>query len=237
MSEGGGRKLLLGGGALAVAAVVLVLVTPASQPPDRTEAIVMIDPTPEPTTLASALRCDSDVFLRPGWQGEYPGPAVDVLRPSERPGRATPCSSDTARCTLPIGLYHPWASRDGGYATLRAVDRYRARQAVEPMSVSGGPAPTIEAGTTVGVVFDLGEAMCLVHVGDREAVIDCPALTPDRFELVSNAGSDDIQVMQVDCAEGHRAWVDVPDSMVEDPDIAPGRIVGFGEVQPSTGPR
>lgn len=180
------------------------------------------------------VACADGRHIVPTWQGEYPGPIVQVDRPVVVNARLGPCQvAAPVTCTVPAGLYHPWAAGAGGYVTVRGTDRYRARRAVE---VEPGGGRVVPAGEVIDVVAYLGEGFCAFG-GTWDGVLSsCPEQVADgQGEVFEPLGTEPVgaveqQFFSVACAEGPQGWVLAGDALLGTPGVREGVLVGYGEV-------
>lgn len=190
--------------------------------------------TPPAATAPSA--CPPGVARTMGWQGEYPSPVIHVKQEVLLPAHVDPCEAATEMtCTLAPGVYHPWsATTSAGYATVRPVDVYRAKVAMD-VELDAGGTKAVAAGTTVNVPFYMGEGFCAFEAAGATWQGECPGMGGDEdpWETVSKHDGGDRQLMSVPCADGRTGWIDVDASLMGRPEVAEGTIVGYGEVGPS----
>ena len=119
--------------------------------------------------------CPEGVVVNPGWEGEYPGPVVDVTKAATVSARAEPCQRAAAQqCTVPAGLYHPWSEVEAAYRTVRGVDRYEVLKDTRIGEIE------VSAGTEGSVVAYLAEGYCTFDVGGRKAEAMCPGVADDE---------------------------------------------------------
>ncbi|MBX2798909.1 MAG: hypothetical protein KTR31_14630 [Myxococcales bacterium] len=185
----------------------------------RTEA-----PAPEPPR-----GCPPGVALAPGWPGEYPEPVVEIVRPITTPGRTQACDpQSTTPCTLPAGLYHPWAKTQAHYATLRAVERYEVATAHTLGSESVTP------GTVVEMLQYIGEGFCLFAIGDRHTQADCPdqieKRSPGTLKALAGVERAPENWFRVQCTEGHSGWIHASEALLAIEGVRRGKTTGYGEV-------
>jgi hypothetical protein len=166
-----------------------------------------------------------------GWQGEYPAPPVWVPVDTPLPARTDPCAPDTDRtCTVPAGLYHPWAA-DGpaaGFITVRPSEPF---EAARDLALDGDP---VAAGTRVAVVFYAGEGFCQFAWGDQTAFDSCPGMAEDDGWLaLPVAEHPEQQLFTARCLESpdQPAHVDVLDALASE-GVVEAWILGWGEVGP-----
>ncbi|MEZ4237272.1 MAG: hypothetical protein R3F59_14205 [Myxococcota bacterium] len=182
----------------------------------------------ERTADTEKTSCGEGVLVNGGWEGEYPSPIPDVREPVATKGRKGPCQPEpTVACTVPPGLYHPWAEITADFRTVRGVDRYRATRDLKLDDID------VSAGTEVWVTAYHGEGYCSVKVGDREAQAECPGMFEgDGFEEVAKSQVPRRQLVRVACTEGAQAWIDA-DALMKLPGVREGEIVEFGKVGPA----
>ena len=198
-----------------------------------TEPEVMGEPT-------AALPCPEGIIDSVGWEGEYPGPVVQVLQPVTVPARSSACEREPSlRCTLAPGLYHPWSTDFPGvvdYHTVRAIERFEVLQPIAmPDDVEG--APLLPVGTIVEVLLYLGEGLCSVRVGGVESPSSCPEMIDDigGKPVFRHLPGDQVgarQLFAFSCLEGGRAWIEVDVPLLAREEIVEGAITGYGEIGP-----
>jgi hypothetical protein len=177
--------------------------------------------------------CSADIMASEAWEGEYPGPSVDVRRPVTVPGFAHPCdAAATLNCKLVQGVYHPWSTTTRSrYLTVQAVHRYRART---PVTVTQEDASSrvLPAGTIVSVPVYLGENICAFELGDLRWTAECP----------DDAGWDNVyarpegsgrKLFLADCDGGRAGWVEVDASLMTRPEVREGAILEYGVAEPA----
>lgn len=201
---------------------------PTATTPTATTPTTPTTPTATPTPAAApAARCGPDIAQIAFWQGEYPGPIVDVRRPVTVPTRADPCDAEATRtCELPVGVYHPW-SRGEAFVTLRPRERFRV---AAPFTLGEG-GPALAAGAEVTVEGYAGEGYCLYGVAGVGVTASCPgmddaiALEPLGAPVAANSG---VQLFRDPCG----TWVQVDDALMGTDGIGEGTVLGYGEVGP-----
>ncbi len=190
--------------------------------------------TPAATTPAATNRCPEGLVFTGTWQGEYPGPPVDVKSPVTVPARAEACDgAATLQCTVPTGLYHPWSQDPAEFGTIRPVETYRAKRAVT-VQVDDAP-QNLAANDTVVVTTYWGEGNCSLKVGAKTGPGECPNLLEDEqgafFDLVPGRDDADIQLFAVTCAEGTKAWIDADKALFDRPEVAEGGTPEYGKAE------
>jgi hypothetical protein len=162
---------------------------------------------------------------------------VQVDRPVVVQARLGPCeASASVTCTVPAGLYHPWASGPAAFVTVRGTDRYRARRAVE---ADGGSGRVVPAGEVVDVVAYQGEGFC-AYGGTWDGVLgSCPEQVSDATgEVYEAVGTEPVDAAEqefftVPCLEGPQGWVLADDALMRTPGVREGALLGYGEVGPA----
>ncbi len=177
--------------------------------------------------------------MRPGWQGKYPGPIVDVKRDDAIPARSTPCASAPDRTCQPRpALYHPWSkSLPAGpdrFVTVRGVDRW-VFQAAHTMEGKDAP---VAAGTVLEVLFYAGEGYCEQRLaGGAADVGPCPELWGDGVLERQGEGADrpETQLFRAPCGDGTEAWIEGSEAILELPSVSEGELIAYGQVGPAGG--
>ena len=168
------------------------------------------------------------------WQGEYPGPVVHVMSETRLLSRAEPCGPIQGECTVPVGLYHPWASGALGFATVRPILKYRVtRDHIDDAEVS------FSEGDLVEVTVYLGEGFCGMRINGQSESGYCPGVyEDDAFTLLNpeDESRPETQLFKARCADGGDGWIEVGAALTAS-GVEEGVIVGYGEVAPhgSTG--
>lgn len=186
---------------------------------------------PAPVTPA-ATRCPEGVIFFETWQGEYPGPPVDVKTAVTVPARAMPCDAEAAStCTVPVGLYHMGANHDGKFGTIRATEHWKAKRATT-LDMDGKPT-SVAAGDVVVVNGYMGEGFCDVAVGSVSTTTECPSLLEDEggpfFERLPEPEGTDIQLFAANCTEGRELWIDADKALFDRPEVTEGSITEYGK--------
>lgn len=188
-----------------------------------------VAPPPPPTS------CPPDTALETRWPGEYPSPVVQVDAPTQVQARAIVCAVAEQPCTIPPGLYHPWAKdTKARFASLHHTARYEVLQDVLVMSEIGEL--TVAAGTEITQMAYLAEGQCHLFVNGAEVQGECPSNPGAEARYKRRSATPPSKAEQwlgVPCAEGHEAWVRVDDALGELPTVQWGQIKGPGEVGPA----
>jgi len=224
-------SLACGGGTTPVEGDPVVIDVPTPDP-------VVVAPTPAPAPAPAAPRCPEGVHAAPLWQGEYPGPVVNVTKEFTTPARAAACDGEPkGPCTVAVGIYHPWANTAARFATLRPIDKFRLNG---PWTAQTdiGKTLSLTAGDEVEITAYYGEGYCGYRAGGSEFAAMCPDMltTADDkplFEAVSAIEFADIQVLGVDCREGHAGWIDVNDALFALAEVEEGEVIEYGSVGPA----
>lgn len=175
--------------------------------------------------------CAGGLHAAMTWQGEYPGPVVDVQQPVTLKFRRDPCSTVEGECTLAAGLYHPWAMarKATGFATVRPVLRYEAtRNFTDEEGVS------FQKGDIVEVTAYLGEGFCAFRRNGVEDSGYCPNMFDEGVFTLLNPEAEQIpqiQLFEAPCQTGGSGWFVVDDALAR-PEVKEGVITGYGEVGP-----
>jgi hypothetical protein len=211
---------------------------PAAAPPPTGPAAQAEPVLPARTGTPAPATCGPDLYVQPTWPGEYPGPVVQALATVTLPARLDPCEpAPTARCTLPPGLYHPWANQPGQeFRTLSPMRHHRAARPVRFENVDGqGGVVELAAGDTLTVLAYLSEGICTLRSGARTFEGECPGVTgqDDRYETSPASTTIARQFFSIACPEGQRAWIEVEETLEALAEVQWGEIVGYGEVGPS----
>ena len=185
----------------------------------------------------SDLLCPAGTEVTNVWQGEYPGPVVQVKSQVTLPARRDPCAPADLSCTLSPALYHPWAKGEG-FATVVEITRFKVLKPVtievydegEPRTVS------LQTGSMVQVGAYYGEGMCDLRFNGESTVDVCPGMNEGEYEELPGIGFTERQLVKVGCKGGEAAWIDVDDALMARPEITEGAITGYGEVGPAGSP-
>lgn len=189
-------------------------------------------PAPEaPPPAPVATRCPEDVVFFETWQGEYPGPPVDVKGVVTVPARAEACDAEAAlTCTVPVGLYHIWSNDSASFGTIRGIERWKALRATT-LDLDA-PVP-IAAGEVVTMTGYMGEGFCSVTAGKAQSTTQCPSMIEDAqgplFEQIPTREVPEIQLVKVKCTEGRELWFDVDKALFDRPEVAEGAITEYGK--------
>lgn len=206
--------------------------TPSTPPPAPAPA-----PAPEPEPApAPTLPTDSDGntlcpdgrTVYPFWPGEYPSPVLQVDAPFSLQVADTACGAPSRACTVPAGLYHPWAKAlpDGAaFGSRTAPTVYTAEAAFT------WDGRTVSKGDTVQVRTYLAEGMCAMVVAGNPAEGMCPGTEGNPWAEAPRTAPPDDQILQVPCQGGAPGWVVVDAALQARPEVSEGEMVGFGEVQ------
>lgn len=184
----------------------------------------------------AASRCVGDWRAVDFWQGEYPGPVVHVRNPVSLPARSTPCDQDASTtCTVPPGVYHPWGDHKHGFATIRPIERFRARRAVTLENAGR----SVAAGQEVEMTTYLSEGFCMWSI-DGEAFDEyCPGMIADDqgdvFEALNPTVRDapQPQLFLASCTQGASAWIEVGDNFFDGDNLVEGSVIEYGVAGPA----
>jgi hypothetical protein len=185
---------------------------------------------PVPTPTGGGL-CGEGMEASHAWQGEYPGPVVHVMQSARLPFRADPCGAIQGECTVPVGLYHPWAEGGLGFVTVRPVVRYRVTK-----SFTSDDGAAFSEGDILEVVVYFGEGFCGMRLNGEPTDGYCPEmLSEEAFEKLNPEAENipDVQLFQTRCAEGGEGWIEVGTALAA-PGVEEGVITGYGSVGPGT---
>jgi len=173
------------------------------------------------------------------WQGEYPGPIIDVS--SKKSGKTTVQAYKSLRkldapiaCSVINGIYHPWSKTKNSvinYYTITPVEDYKALKTAKLEEY------TIQAGDIITNVVYLSEGFCKANLKNREIEFTCSALqeNPQEFQRLGNAdtGSRQEQWLYIKCEEGHEAFIQ-DSALLKTKGVKKGVIIKYGEVGPHT---
>ncbi len=194
------------------------------------------------------------------WQGEYPGPVIDVN--SSKKGKTTIQGWTSLRqldtrknCTIQNGIYHPWSSTPNSvinYYTLAPVYEYMVIQDL-PQDVAStldtDPGTKISVGDKIINVFYLSEGYSTATLvqGKKETTIglswDALEIHPEYFSLQKKTESlvkttlDDGSVYEsseqwlyLNCKEGYKVFVQDTDLLAQK-GVKEGDITDYGSVK------
>jgi hypothetical protein len=158
------------------------------------------------------------------WSGEYPHPVVQVNSAVSAKVRDAQCGESTRACTVPPGLYHPWATEPdkpagAEFNTLTKPSRYTKSSGSERELV---------------VLTYLAEGACLMQIDGGEVTEDmCPGTSDDGWVQDEAKPVPDVQLMRVACTNGDPGWVHVDEAFMALDGVVEGQMVGWGEVSKS----
>lgn len=167
--------------------------------------------------------CPQGVVTNLGWEGEYPSPVVEVTKPVSLKASADPCADPTMDCAVPAGLYHPWSQVEVDYATVRSVEKYRAKHDTTVGETA------VKSGEEVTVTQYLSEGYCIVEVAGKDGEAECP-LDAD-FEKLPGREVPTRQLIEFSCGGTSKGWVDAAELM-KAPGVQEGKVVEWGTVGP-----
>lgn len=181
-------------------------------------------PDPVAAVADAGSRCAPGGLQRVDyWQGEYPDPVVHVQAAIEVPAYTDPClAAPDTTCAVDPAVYHPWGVGDG-FVTLRAVQTYTASAA---FTVEGH---AVEAGETIEIPAYLAEGYCRWRVRGEPFEAACPGVEDYPLAEASTVAPPEVQLMQPGCG----AWVEVDEAFMAREGVAPGTVLGWGEVGPA----
>ena len=187
--------------------------------------------TAEEESADSTGLCAGGLASTPTWQGEYPGPVVDVRQPVTLSYRLDPCSSVEGSCTLGAGLYHPWAESRlaTGFSTIRPVLRYEVTR-----DYTNEEGDSFSKGDIVEVTAYLGEGFCAWRRNGVEESGYCPEMFDETAFTLLNPEAESLpetQLFRASCEDGSTGWFVVDDALAE-PEVEEGVITGYGSVGP-----
>jgi len=196
----------------------------------------------EPPAEAVAASCPAGMYVGDGWQGEYPGPILDIRAPVAVRAFKDVCDPQpSVDCTVPPGLYHPWSkTTESRFRTLRAITTYKAIADFSLDAIDDQPAPSFPAGTTVEVLYYYGEGICQWRIAGKTYDNACPEqmAAADGSPLFEeqkpmSPPPEDRQFFLVRCADGSSAWVEADEALMKAPGVKEGQVLGFGDVGPA----
>ncbi|MFT5680014.1 MAG: hypothetical protein ACI8RZ_000919 [Myxococcota bacterium] len=173
--------------------------------------------------------CQNGMEAAETWQGEYPGPVVHVMETARLPSRFEPCGVIQGECTVPAGLYHPWATGALGFATVRPILKYRVTK-----DYTDEEGTAFAEGDIVEVTAYLGEGFCGLRINGENEGGYCPGMFDESAFVLLNPEDEsrpETQLFKARCADGVEAWVEVGSALAA-PGVEEGVIVGYGEVAP-----
>lgn len=196
----------------------------------------------QPPKGAGEAGCPAGMFVGDGWQGEYPGPILDIRASVQvRAFREVCDPQPTLACTVPPGLYHPWSkTTESRFATLRAITTYKALSDFELDAVDDQPAPSFPAGTLVEILYYYGEGICQWRIAGKTYDNACPEQMVGEGEAPlfeeqkpATPPPEDRQFFLVKCPDGSDAWVEVDEALMSAPGVKEGQVLEYGEVGPA----
>lgn len=176
--------------------------------------------------------CPTGTSIIPYWQGEYPGPVVDIQTNVVVQVSEDECSPPTRSCQLPPGLLHPWAPAYAlEFKTVVAVQKYRATRLIR-LDTWGEPA-VVKPDEVVEITGYLGEGNCEIRMPDGTSVEGwCPGDPSEGWVEVDAISFAERQLARVPCQGGQPGWLVVDRSLFGKQQIAEGEIHGWGSVGP-----
>jgi len=163
------------------------------------------------------------------WQGEYPGPVVDVTTPVTVEVQTDLCGAEPKKnCTVAAGIYHPWANATAEYWTVRSVEKY----VLEKPAVIGET--NYPAGTVLEVTAYVGEGYCGMRTGGKDIDGSCPDMLGDDAgnPVARREGPEPLpetQLVSVACAEGGTGYWPISEEVTfQIPGVKPGTILEYG---------
>lgn len=201
--------------------------TPADKAPEPADQAEPSQPTANPPAEPGA--CPDGRLVQPLWVGEYPNPVVQVDRPFTVAVADAPCAAPSRACTVPAGLYHPWA--EGLPEAVQFASRVRPVTFVAGAAIAW-PDRTLPAGTEVVVLSYLAEGHCKLRLDGEELDAMCPGVADEGpWEKRTTAGPGDDQLVRVPCDGGEPGWLRVDDTLMERPEVRSGQITAYGEAK------
>lgn len=219
-----------------LAALACIGSTPSDPTPDAPPVVdkpaqVTPDapPAPQGAPLSQAERdagfeakCADGRLVVGFWSGEYPYPVVQVNSPVSAKVRDVPCGASTRACTVPPGLYHPWATapdlpEGAQFNTLTKPTRYTKSSGSERELI---------------VLTYLAEGACLMQIDGGEVSEDmCPGTTQGDGWVQDEAKPvPDVQLARVACTNGAPGWVVIDDAFMALDGVVEGQMVEWGTV-------
>ncbi len=223
-------------------------VPPATAAPSTVAGAPVAAPqaaTPSPQSRPNAVsaleaeagmlaRCTDDTVVFRYWQGEYPGPVVQVNRTLAVEVRDDPCGGPLRACTAPPGLYHQWAEGANtppsgtDWATLAGTAEYRLRKSISLDGVQ------VAAGESVMVLSYIAEGFCRLSAIGRVFEESCPGMdgnSDEVWEEVRSMAVDPVQLLRVPCVGAAPGWLVVNDAWMATPGVSQGNMPDFGVVE------
>lgn len=178
-------------------------------------------------------RCSDGNVVFSFWQGEYPSPVVQLDKPLRTKVRKDPCGGTTVTgCTMPKGLYHPWAQdkhmpKGASFAVRTMPERWRTTKTM------GLGRTQRKAGTEVEVLSYLAEGFCMMKVDDVLFEDTCPGVAGEGWTRIGPDDAPSQQLIEVPCEGGSTGWLEVTEGLMNQPGVREGEMQGYGEVGPA----
>ena len=180
-------------------------------------------------TAGVLARCSDGSIILDSWPGEYPQPAPQLDAPLRAEVRTDPCGPTTRGCTVPAGLYHPWATApDRPEDTVFAV---RSQPATYTLLVDhDAGAGALSEGTVVSSLGYLAEGLCLLSASGKTFHGACPADGGEIWKPTHTRSGPDVQLVQVSCTSGAGGWLVIDENFMERAAVKGAKIIGHGEL-------
>lgn len=189
-------------------------------------ALLLACPRALPPQAAGEAPCPEGVSVVPFWQGEYPGPVVQIDAPLTLPVSPSACAAPTRECTLEPGLYHPWAQTAAEFYTAQPTARYEAQVDLDLAS------NRVAAGEIVEIPSYLSEGMCLVTYGESEMEIPCDEVQSGPFTTLPEVDYPLTQYLAVSCGD-FVGFIAVDEALFRRKGVREGQILGYGVIGPA----
>ena len=160
-------------------------------------------------------------------------PVIDVRAPKGEKvtiqGHASlrKLTEPTKACTIEAGIYHPWSDAHNVlvFYSILPLEKYEVRKDIEEHG--------LKKGDVLDMVMYASEGYCnYTHISGASktsAQIFCDSIRGDGFKKVEYPAHPSEHWLYVQCAEGHKAFVQDTDLFKQTGDRA-GTICGHGHV-------
>ena len=157
------------------------------------------------------------------WEGEFPEPAVYLSKDTVLTGFTDQCLTQSQSCTVPAGLYHPWAASKGRYSMKKEPAIFEAQTSFR------SERNQYKKGQRLYIDAKLSQGECLFRVEKDRWQDSCP--TEDGFSLISgDINKAGRHFFEASCAEGHQVWIEASPTLFDSENISRGVIQGYGQV-------
>ena len=200
----------------------------------RLSSLALLPMLAAPVAAQTPATYDEGWFRADHWSGEWPS-GVGIIAETSVEGRAEP-SPDAPReiaCTLPArAVYHPWNAERSEADNVDFVSFTQKRswevtgEGAYAIAQADGAEVPLPPGTQWTYLLYYAEGIYEIEVDGVTYDADQSLFEASREREPGGEGYD--EWFGLDCLNGARAWLYLPDLAIDDVRFAPPNIVEYG---------